>query len=92
MNRLLPIHGSDDKESACNVGDLGLIPGLGKSPGEGTINSLQYSGLENSTDCIVCGFTKSLTFIVQLTVGHPAKISFYFEKRESALDTTHLPS
>ena len=38
------------EESACNVGDLGLIPGLGRSPGEGTSYPLQYSGLENSMD------------------------------------------
>ena len=39
--------GSDGKESACNVGDLGSIPGLGRSPGEGKGYALQYSGLEN---------------------------------------------
>ena len=38
------------KESACNAGDLGLIPGLGKSPGEGNDNPLQYSCLENAMD------------------------------------------
>ena len=38
--------GSDDKESACNVGDLGLIPGLGGFPGRGHGNPLQYSCLE----------------------------------------------
>ena len=42
--------GSAGKESACNAGDLGLIPGLGRSPGEGKGNPLQYSGLENSMD------------------------------------------
>ena len=42
--------GSDSKESACNVGDLGLIPGLGRSPVEGNSYPLQYSGLENSMD------------------------------------------
>ena len=42
--------GSDGKESACNVGDLGSIPGLGRSPGEGNSYPLQYSGLENSMD------------------------------------------
>ena len=42
--------GSDGKESACNIGDLGLIPGLGRSPGEGNGNPLQYSCLENSVD------------------------------------------
>ena len=40
--------GSDGKESACNVGDLGLIPGLGRSPEEGNGYPLQYPGLENS--------------------------------------------
>ena len=39
---------SDGKESACNAGDLGLIPGLGRSPGEGKGYSLKYSGLENT--------------------------------------------
>ena len=42
--------GLDHKESACNVGDLGLVPGLGRSPGEGNGNPLQYSCLENSMD------------------------------------------
>ena len=41
------------KESACNAGDLGLIPGLGRSPGEGNSYPLQYSGLENSMDSVV---------------------------------------
>ena len=41
---------SYSKESAHNAGDLGLIPGLGRSPGEGNGNSLQYSCLENSMD------------------------------------------
>ena len=40
--------GSDGKESACNVGDLGLVPGLGRFPGEGNSYPLQYSCLENS--------------------------------------------
>ena len=42
--------GSDGKVSACNVGDLGLIPGLGRSPGEGNGNPLQYAYLENSME------------------------------------------
>ena len=42
--------GSDDKESVCNVGDLGSIPGSGRSPGEGNGNPLQYSSLENPMD------------------------------------------
>ena len=53
--------GSDGKESACNAGDLGSIPGLGRSAGEGNGYSLQYSGLENSMDCIVHGVAKSRT-------------------------------
>ena len=44
--------GSVGKESACNAGDMGLIPGLGRSPGGGNGNPLQYSGLENSMDCM----------------------------------------
>ena len=51
--------GSAGKESACNEGDLGSIPGLGRGPGEGQGYPLQYSGLENSTDCTVHGVTKS---------------------------------
>ena len=49
------------KESTCNVGDLGLIPGLGRSPGEGKGYPLQYSGLENPMDCILDGVGKSQT-------------------------------
>ena len=50
-----------DKEAACNAGDLGLIPELGRSPGDGNSYPLQYPGLENSTDCIVHGVAKSQT-------------------------------
>ena len=53
--------GSAGKDSACNAGDLGSIPGLGRSPGEGKGYPLQYSCLKNSMDCIVHGFTKSRT-------------------------------
>ena len=42
--------GSDDKASACNAGDPGLIPGSGRSPGEGNGNPLQHSCLENPID------------------------------------------
>ena len=49
------------KESACNEGDLGLIPGLGRSSGEGKGCPLQYSDLENSMDSIVHGVSKSQT-------------------------------
>ena len=50
-------HSSVGKESACNEGDLDLIPGLGGSPGEGKGYPLQYSGLENSKDYTIHGVT-----------------------------------
>ena len=53
--------GSAGKESACNAGVLGSIPGLGRSPGEGKGYPLQYSGVKNSMDCIVHGVAKSRT-------------------------------
>ena len=53
--------GSAGKESACNGGDLGLIPGLGRAPREGKDYPLQYSCMENSMNCIVHGVTKSQT-------------------------------
>ena len=51
--------GSAGKESICNVGDLGSIPALQRSPGEGKGYPLQYSGLENFMDCTVHGVAKS---------------------------------
>ena len=58
--------GSDGKASAFNAGDLGFVPGLGRSPGVGNGNPLQYSCLENSMDrgtwqATVHGVTKSRT-------------------------------
>ena len=67
MNRLpTPVFlgfpcGSASKESTCNAGNLGSIPGLGRSPWEGKGYPLQYSGLENSMDCIVHVVAKSWT-------------------------------
>ena len=63
---------SVSKESACNVGDLGSIPGSGKSPGEGNDNPLQYSSLENSMArgaswVTVHGVAKELDTIERLT-------------------------
>ena len=55
--------GSAGKESACNEADLGSIPGFRRSPGEGKGYPLQYSGLENSMDCIVYGVAKSRTLL-----------------------------
>ena len=52
--------GSDGKESTCNAGDLGSIPGLGRSPEEGKGYPLQYSGLKNSINCIAHRVTNSL--------------------------------
>ena len=54
-------YGSAGKESTCNAGDLALIPGLGRSPGEGKGYQLQHSGLENSMQCTVHWVTKSWT-------------------------------
>ena len=72
--------GSAGKESTCNVEDLGSIPGLGRSPGEGKVYPLQYSGLENSMDCIVHGATNSRTRLsdfhfTSLHIHYP--LSFY---------------
>ena len=71
MNGLKKVHlydGSDRKEPACNAGDLGLIPGSGRSPGEGNGNPLQYSCLKNPKDrgawwAIVRGVTKRWIYI-----------------------------
>ena len=72
-------HSSVGKESARNAGDLGSIPGLGRSPGEGEGYPLQHSGLENSGDCLVHGVEKSRTrlsdFHFHLSVHtHPRKL------------------
>ena len=64
---------STGKEYACNVGDLGSIPGLGRSLGEGKGYPLWYSGLENSMYFIVHGITKSWT---RLSDFH-----FHFDKK-----------
>ena len=53
--------GKKKKKSTCNAGDLGLIPGLGRSPGEGNSYPLQYSGMDNSMDYVVHGVLKSWT-------------------------------
>ena len=70
--------GSAGKEFTCNVGDLGSIPGLGRSPGEGKGYPLQYSGLEKSLDYIVHGGAKSRT---RLSDFH-----FHFHARLAELD------
>ena len=60
LDRVFPC-GSAGKESACKAGDLGSIPGLGRSPDEGKGYPLQNSGLENFMDCIVPRVAKSWT-------------------------------
>ena len=87
--------GSAGKESACNAGDLGSIPGLGRSPGEGKGYSLQYSGLKNSMDCIFHGIPKSWTqlsdfhFQRRLRVGKSfwASCGFFFVGRSGLQQT-----
>ena len=72
---------SAGKEFACNARDLGSIPGLGRSPGEGKGYPLQYSGLENSMDCIVQGVAQSCTCL--------SDFSFHLEVKE-ALQTRNM--
>ena len=57
---------STGKESTCNAGNLGAIPGLGRSPGEGKGYPLQHSGLENSMDCVAHGVAKRWTQLSNL--------------------------
>ena len=71
-------YGSAGKESACNVGDLGSLPGLGRSPGGGKGYPLLYCGLENSMDCMVHGVAESdttehlsLSLVAQLVKNLP---------------------
>ena len=61
--------GSAGNKSACNVGGLGLIPGLGRSPGEGNSYPLQYSDLMNSVDCISPWGHKELDTTEQLSLS-----------------------
>ena len=73
MNTHIFPGGSDGKETACNAGDPGVIPGLGRSPREENGYSLQYSCLENSMDrgawwatvCAESGTTERLTFSLE---------------------------
>ena len=79
--------GSAGKESTCNAGDMGSIPGLGRSPGEGKGYQLQYSGLENSMDCIVHGVAKSWT---GLSDSHFTSLHFKESSYASAV-TSYTP-
>ena len=76
---------SAGKESTCNVGDLGSIPGLGRPPGEGKGYPLQYSGLDNSVDSIFHGVSKSQT---QLSDFHFTS-SFTFGGQKSLMAVTY---
>ena len=71
--------GSAGKESACNVGDLGWVPGLGRSPGERNGYPLQYSGLENSMNCIVHGVAKSWTQLSDFHFHQVSRVLFFQE-------------
>ena len=82
------LNGSARKESSCSAGDLGSIPGLGRSPGEGKGFPLQYSGLEKSMDYIVHGVAKSWTRLnLKIHLDEQSEvnqlISDSSEKRES---------
>ena len=81
-NSWASLGGSVGKEPACNVGDLCSVPGLGRSPGEGKGYPLQYSGLENSVDCIVHGVTKSQT---QLSDFHVISLHFTSRAKEKKI-------
>ena len=86
--------GSAGQKSACNAGDLGSIPGLGRSPGDGKGYPLQYSGLENSTDCIVHGVTKSRIRLSNFHVTSMtlAKVKSKLKQEPQELpDYLHLP-
>ena len=81
-------YGSAGKEFACNAEDLGSIPGLGRSPGEGKGYPLQYSGLENSMDCVGHEVAKSPTrlsdfhfhtcIILTPSVSSPGRIILFY--------------
>ena len=83
--------GSAVKKSACTEGNLGLIPGLGRSPGEGKGYPLQYSGLENSMDYyIVHGVTKSRTYLsdFHLTAFFIFQLSYLYMTIGKTIDLT----
>ena len=78
--------GSVGKESAYNAGDPGLIPGSGRSPGEGKGYLLQYSGLENSIDSVVHGVAKSWT---RLNDFH-SKLTYVVENLQLSMQSSCL--
>ena len=78
------------KESACNAGEQGSIPGLGRFPGEGNSYPLQYSGLENSMDCIVHGVTKSRIRLSDFHFPYGSSMVYLFKKQREALKLLHV--
>ena len=92
--------GSSGKESACNAGDLGSIPMLGRSCGEGNGYALQYSGLENSVICMVCGVAKSQTqlsdfyfhfFVFDIKLMSPKSCILFFGEQISPNEASTHP-
>ena len=85
---LTVLHSSVGKESACNAEDLGWIPGLGTSSGEGKGYPLQNSGLKKAMDCIICGVAKIQTqlsgFHFLLPLAPPGKLSAKGKYRDRA--------
>ena len=80
---------SAGKESTCNAEDSVLIPGLGRSPGEGNSYPLQYTGLENSMDCIVHEVAKSQTWLSNF---HFHKLLLHGVETEVQSSLTTCPS
>ena len=80
--------GSDGKESVCDVGDLGLIPGSGRSPGRRNGNRVQYSCLENATDRGACWATVQRVTVSQTQLSTHAHMHALLHKRhDSTLET-----
>ena len=88
--------GSDDKASAYNAGDVGSIPGLGRSSGEGNGNPLQYSCLENTMDrglpqAVVHGVAKSQTQLSDFTSLHFSSLLLHSSLcKSSSLELFHV--
>ena len=81
------------KESFCDMGDLGSIPGLGRSPGEGNSYPLQYCGLENSMGCIAHGVAKSRTQLSDfyfLSLSQESKCYFNFGKLSTSYKVKYI--
>ena len=82
--------GSAGKQSICDAGDLGSIPGLGRSPGEGKGYPLQYSGQESSMDCKVHGVAKSRTRLSDFHFLTLMRLSSSFVMDQNLRESSHL--